>query len=109
MSEIPKLSHLQFLVAGILRGRAMPGRVLRDELEARGVRRGGPAFYQMMARMEDVGLVSGTYHQEIIEGQIIRERHYELTAEGLRAWNTSRDFYLSTIRGFEGREGLADA
>lgn len=109
MTGIPKLSHLQFLVAGILRGRTLPGRVLRQELAARGVRRGGPAFYQMMARMEDVGLVSGAYHQEIIEGQIIRERHYDLTAEGLKAWNASRDFYLSAIRGFEGLGGLADA
>lgn len=109
MSEIPTLTHLQFLVAGILRGRSLPGRMVREELEARGVRRGGPAFYQMMARMEDVGLVTGTYNQEIVEGQIIRERHYALTAEGLRAWNASRDFYLSAIRGFGGLEGLADA
>ena len=44
-----------------------------------------------------------------IDRQIIRERHYKLTAEGSRAWDGSRDFYLDAIRGFEGREGLAGA
>ena len=109
MSGIPRLSHLQFLVAGILRGKTLPGRTIRRELKGFGVRKGGPAFYQLMARLEDAGLVKGTYHQEIIQGQIIRERHYRLTAEGVNSWDASRDFYLEAIRGFEGEEGLAGA
>jgi len=60
-------------------------------------------------RLEDTRLVEGSYHQEIIDSQIIRERHYTLTAEGSVAWDGSRDFYLAAIRGFEGREGLAGA
>ena len=60
-----------------------------------------------MARLEDGELVEGSYHQEVIDGQIIRERHYALTAEGSRAWQRSRDFYLSAIEGLEG--GLAGA
>jgi len=74
-----------------------------------GVRKSGPAFYQLMSRLEDAGLVTGSYHQEIIDGQIIRERHYRITAEGTRAWDGSRDFYVAAIRGFEGLEGLAGA
>lgn len=106
---VPRLSHLQFLVVGILRGRSVPGREVRASLEGFGVRKSGPAFYQLMARLEDSGLVEGEYHQEIVDGQIIRERHYSLTADGSRAWEGSRDFYLDAIRGFEGREGLAGA
>ena len=109
MSGIPRLSHLQFLVAGILRGRSLPGRVIREELSGFGVRKSGPAFYQLMSRLEDAGLVKGTYHQEIIEGQIIRERHYQLTAAGVRRWDAARDFYTTAILGFEGGERLADA
>jgi DNA-binding PadR family transcriptional regulator len=107
LSGIPRLSHLQFLVVGILRGRSVPGRRVREGLKGFGVRKSGPAFYQLMARLEESGLVEGTYHQEIVEGQIIRERHYKLTADGLRAWDASRDFYLEAIRGLDA--GLADA
>jgi len=46
-------------------------------------------------RLEDTRLVEGSYHQEIIDSQIIRERHYTLAAEGSPAWDGSRDFYLS--------------
>jgi hypothetical protein len=109
MSGVPRLSHLQFLVVGALRGRTVPGREVREKLKAFGVRKSGPAFYQLMARLEDTRLVEGSYHQEIIDSQIIRERHYTLTAEGSLAWDGSRDFYLAAIRGFEGREGLAGA
>ena len=109
MSGIPRLSHLQFLVVGLLRGRTLPGREIRDQLKLFGVRKSGPAFYQLMSRLEDAGLVEGSYHQEIIDGQIIRERHYRITADGTRAWEGSRDFYLAAIRGFEGLEGLAGA
>ncbi len=109
MSGVPRLSHLQFLVVGSLRGRTVPGREVREKLRAVGVRKSGPGFYQLMSRLEDTRLVEGWYHQEIVDSQIIRERHYKLTAEGSRAWDGSRDFYLDAIRGFEGRERLAGA
>jgi hypothetical protein len=93
---LPKLTHLQFLViAELLRGAAR-GRDLRARLRVAGVRQSGPAFYQMMATLEDAGFVSGRYEQQIIEGQIIRERHYKVLASGTTAWKTSRDFYLRT-------------
>lgn len=109
MSGIPRLSHLQFLVVGLLRGHSLPGREIRDHLKVHGVRKSGPAFYQLMSRLEDAGLVVGNYHQEIIDGQIIRERHYTITADGTRVWKGSRDFYVDAIRGFEGLEDLARA
>ena len=107
MSGIPKLSHLQFLVTGLLRGRKLPGREVRERLADFGVKKSGPAFYQLMARLEEAGLVEGSYHQEIVQSQIIRERHYTLTASGLRSWESCRDFYVDAIRDFGGLEGLA--
>lgn len=106
MSQIPRLTHLQFLVVGIVRGGSLPGRAIRKQLEDFGVRKSGPGFYQMMARLEDAGLVKGRYEQEIVEGQMIRERHYTVTASGSKAWNGSRDFYVNAIRGFEGKGSL---
>ena len=76
----PRLSNLQFLVLGALRSGPRTGREIRSELERFDVNKSGPAFYQMMSRLEASGLVSGDYQQEIVESQIIRERRYELLA-----------------------------
>ena len=104
---IPRLTHQQFLVVGALYGAERPGRDLRQVLRDQGVRKSGPAFYQMMARLEDAGLVTGRYDQQIVDGQILRERHYRATGDGLAAWRKSRDFYTNAIRGVE--EGLSGA
>lgn len=49
------------------------GRKIRAGLKPYRVRQSGPAFYQMMARLEK-GLVGGSYTQEVVDGQIIKER-----------------------------------
>jgi DNA-binding PadR family transcriptional regulator len=107
--KIPELSHLQFVVLGSLLGRERTGREVREELRRYRVRQSGPAFYQMMARLESTGLVKGWYTQEVIEGQIIKERHYRLMAEGVRAWRACRSFYKEAIEAVEGGEDLAHA
>lgn len=104
--RLPAITHLQFLVLGMLRPEPRRGRDVRRELARHGVTRSGPAFYQMMARLEDAGLVSGEYDQKIVAGQIIKERRYELTAAGAAAWNATRDFYLAKIAAFDERDGL---
>ena len=50
--QLPELTHLQFLVLGVLRQADQPGRALRDALSGYGFKRTGPAFYQLMARLE---------------------------------------------------------
>lgn len=95
--RIPDVTHLQFLVLAILRGGARPGRLVRKALARHGVRRTGPAFYQMMARLEDARLVAGEYDSRIIDGQIIKERRYALTAAGEGAWSSTRAFYDEAI------------
>jgi DNA-binding PadR family transcriptional regulator len=107
--RIPAITHLQFLVLGMLRGAPQLGRHLRKELGRHGVRRSGPAFYQMMARLEEAGLVNGEYDQKVVSGQIIKERRYTLTSAGTTAWNTTRDFYLSSIAVFDSGKGVAHA
>jgi DNA-binding PadR family transcriptional regulator len=110
--RIPDVTHLQFLVLGALRGGSRPGRYVRRALETRGIRRTAPAFYQMMARLEDGGLVDGEYDQKVVDGQIIKERRYTLTAAGEQAWSATRAFYADAIEEYGGvrrREGDATA
>jgi DNA-binding PadR family transcriptional regulator len=106
---MPDITHLQFLVLGMLRSGPQLGRHLRKELTRHGVRRSGPAFYQMMARLEDAHLVDGEYDQKVLRGQIIKERRYALTPLGATAWNATRDFYLSSIAVFDPKKGVAHA
>ena len=93
MPHLPTLSHGQFAVLSVLMGETASGRDIRKRLVQFGVRQGGPAFYQLMARLEDANLVQGWYEQKIVKAQIIRERHYRITAVGRRAWNATRQFY----------------
>jgi DNA-binding PadR family transcriptional regulator len=105
----PRLSNLQFLVLGALRAGARSGREVRRELERFEVRKSGPAFYQLMSRLEAAGFVEGSYTQDIVAGQIIRERRYELQSGGREAWEQNRDFQLEVIRRFGRVEGSASA
>lgn len=94
---LPRLSHLQFLVIANLLADDLAGRDLRARLRGAGVRQSGPAFYQMMAGLEDRGFVAGWYEQQVVEGQILRERHYKVLASGRKAWLGTRDFYQRAI------------
>lgn len=107
---VPQLTHLQFKVLGLLLERHEPsGLWLRDELRSAGVRQSGPAFYQMMARLEDGGLVAGRYRRRSVDGQPIKERIYQVSAAGLAAWRETRDFYLEILRAVGPEEGLLGA
>jgi DNA-binding PadR family transcriptional regulator len=95
---LPTLTHLQFLVLGVLQAGDRPGRVLRQALAAYGVRRSGPAFYQLMARLERDELVEGWYEQVSVGDQAVTERRYRLTPEGARRWARARAFYDEVAR-----------
>jgi len=92
---LPEITHLQFLVLATLLDDGRPGKKIREELSRRGARRSGPAFYQLMARLEDAGLVEGRYEQRAVDGQVIKERRNRLTPDGRVAWEATRDFYLT--------------
>jgi DNA-binding PadR family transcriptional regulator len=94
MLKLPEITHLQFLVLDALAGDEHAGRALRERLAAYGVRNSGPAFYQMMSRLEEAGLVEGWYEQAVVEGQHLKERRYRLTRDGKRALDETRNFYL---------------
>jgi DNA-binding PadR family transcriptional regulator len=96
--RLPVLTHLQFLVLGVLRTGHQPGRTLREALSGYGIRRTGPAFYQLMARLEKDRLVDGWYAQITIGDQAVTERHYRITADGSKQWKDARAFYEHVAR-----------
>jgi DNA-binding PadR family transcriptional regulator len=108
-ARLPEVTHLQFLVLGLLRSDERLGRELRDELAGHRVRRSAAAFYQMMARLEEAGLVEGWYDQKVVEGQIIKERRYRLTKAGARAWAETRDFYVASLAQAAPKKRWSDA
>ena len=105
---LPDTTHLQFLVLTGLGGRQRSGREVRDHLRKHRVRKSLPAFYQLMARLEEAKLVKGWYEREEIDRQIVRQRWYKVTASGLRAWNSARDFYLQQSKAAMSHGGLAN-
>ena len=107
---IPDLTHLQFLVLSILRSGPRTGRKVRRVLAKHGIRRSAPAFYQMMARLEDAAFVDGEYDQKIVDGQIIKERRYTIATKGEAAWSATRAFYTDALEEYGARRtGVAHA
>ena len=96
--KLPRLTHLQFLVLGLLRDGEQPGRVVRDALATHGVKRTSPAFYQLMARLERDGLIDGWYEQITVRDQAVTERRYRLRPQGGRLWTEARDFYADVAQ-----------
>jgi DNA-binding PadR family transcriptional regulator len=95
---LPALTHLQYLVLGVLRSEEQPGRVLRQALASYGVRRSGPAFYQLMSRLEKARWVEGWYEQVTVGDQAVTERRYRITPEGARMWTRAHGFYDEVAR-----------
>ena len=103
-TRIPRLTHLQFLVLGLLRNGEQPGRLVRDTLARHGAKRTAPAFYQLMARLERDGLIDGWYEQITVGGQAVTERRYRMKPAGTRLWTEARDFYATIgTRGVQAR------
>jgi DNA-binding PadR family transcriptional regulator len=96
--QLPELSHLQFAVLEVLGAAQMSGKDLRKGLNGIGLKKSGPAFYQMMARLEEAKFIEGWYIQQIIDGQIIKERQYKITGNGIRALNQAKRFYHGRTR-----------
>ena len=93
--RLPPITHLQFLVLGCLVSEEQSGRVIRAWIEGYGVRRTGPAFYQMMARLERTKLIEGWYEQVIVGDQAVTERRYRIRPAGARVWRETAEFYRS--------------
>lgn len=95
--SLPPLTHMQFVVLESLCTEERAGRDLRALLASFNVRSSGPAFYQMMGRLEESAFVEGWYDQKLVGGQNIKERRYRITRSGLRAVADTRAFYQERL------------
>jgi len=96
---IPNLPHLQFAVLECIGTNRVKGHDLRTLLTHKKLFKSAPAFYQLMARMEDAGLVSGETEHRTEDGVAIQERFY-------RAIRESLEFYQRPeLGGFGGLRG----
>ena len=93
-NELPALTGLQFIVIDIIGAKKLRGAEVRDQLKREHkVSKTGPAFYQLMARLEEAKFVEGWYEQEVIDSQIIKQRCYRVTGLGERARRDTLQFY----------------
>lgn len=84
---IPKISHRQFLaLSGLREAWLTPSYDLRSHFDSKGAPLAGPAFYQLMQRMERAGLVQSEL--------IAPWTYYRITAEGARQRIACREFYV---------------
>lgn len=90
---LPDLTHLQFAILDVLGPREKSGKEVRAKLGKRRIRKGGPAFYQLMSRLEDAGFVKGRYQQIEVDGYLVKERRYRITGGGEAARRGSLEFY----------------
>ncbi len=79
------ITHLQYLVLTELMHGDAAGHELRQMLKDEGINKSAPAFYQLMSRLEEGKWVKGEYWNVDIDGQICRERRYEITGGGRAA------------------------
>lgn len=91
--ELPDLSHLQMLVIEALGSKRLSGRELRQAMGELGIKKSSPAFYQLMARLEEASYIQGEYEQKVVDGTAIKERFYRLTGVGSRAYQETLRFY----------------
>ncbi len=92
---LPELTHLQFFVLDLIKSDPHSGRFIRERLAEEGEKKVGPAFYQLMSRLEENGLVSGWYESFVLDGQTIKERRYEITPHGKRSLKKLQEFYIA--------------
>ena len=91
--KIPKTTNLQSYVLGALCSESeITGKELRGKLTSAGCRKSSPAFYQLMSRLEEAGLVTGRYRSVEINGNKVRERVYKISSDGQRAAKQAADF-----------------
>ena len=92
---LPGLTSLQFLVISEIGKEVRSGQFLRERLKKQGIKNSLPAFYQLMARLEELNFVQGRYETGETDGYTIREKYYKILNDGIVAFRETRDFFNS--------------
>lgn len=89
----PDLTHIQFAVIEAVGARERSGEEIRELLRGRGVRQSLAAFYMLMKRMEDAGLIEGRYKLIDVGGYRAKERRYKVLRAGFNAREKALGWY----------------
>jgi DNA-binding PadR family transcriptional regulator len=95
--ELPEITHAQFFVLESLMVCPLRGKDLRAELHEFGWLKTNATFYQLTKRLEKLGLIAGFYTAKIVGDFAVRERHYEITIAGVRAYHAAHAFYSNGV------------
>lgn len=68
----------------LLKNGELGGKDFRVSLALRGYKVYGPAFYQLMKRMEERKLVTSWITQVVVNGHGVRIKNYKITATGAK-------------------------
>lgn len=95
--KIPELTHQQILILHTIKKRGkMFARELVHVLKSIGHDKSGPAFYQFMDRLNGSNLVKKSIRSGTsISGQFIHESSYEISARGIKALDSVKEFYFN--------------
>lgn len=100
---LPEISHLQFQLLSILGAKELSGRELRAALAAVKHRKTRAAFYQLMDRLTQQGLIRLRVVQVPVGGGAsVPEHYYKLTGAGQRAVRETLRFYEAQRASAEG-------
>jgi len=72
------------------------GRDLRAALKEKGIKKSGPAFYQLMSRLEESDFVSKRVQPKNVEGQEIKESLYKISGLGVKSRYSAYLAYASS-------------
>lgn len=98
MLELPTLTHLRvFILAKLGDDGPVSGRQLQQALQDIGNSPSRQAFYEMMGKLADSGLVAAESRQEDVHGYKVRLTFYSLTEEGRCLCEQFFEYYSHTI------------
>jgi hypothetical protein len=95
VSTIPYITHIQFAVLNLLRSDSWVSATgVRKGLAAYGDTRKGPAFYQLMRRLQVDGMLDAERNAfSLGGGEPVYRTYYRSTVKGVQCCQETMDFY----------------
>ena len=91
--EPPAITHAQFFVLESLMVCPLRATDLREELEAFNWLKTDRTFHQLTVGLEELGYVMCFHVARADSASAVRERCYEITVAGVRAYRAAHAFY----------------
>lgn len=93
----PPLTHLQSLVIKLILSGRHEAPEIRDGLRAFGACYSCAAFYELMGRMDDSGLIAGKQCRSVQTGELVMRWDYDVTDRGREMLRHTARFYMTDI------------